>query len=362
VTERARIGVIGTGWWSTQAHLPALRDYARAELVAVADPTEARLEAASRAYGIEKTYADYRALLERERPDGVVIAVPHTYHYEIARDALDAGASVLLEKPMTLRSEEADELVRLAAERGLHLMVGYTFHFNPHARALREAFRARRLGNLQLVTALFASTVIEFLSGRPESYRDMFDYPVTGPQQSTYSDPSIAGGGQGQTQVTHAAALLFWLTGLVPIEVSAYMDNHGLAVDLIDAMAVRFDGGALGTVASTGAVAKDRSDQLEYRIHGTEGVAVVDFIARSAEIHDNDGGVERLPDVRDDEFFPLYEPARHLADLILGAVAENQAPGEIGALTVAFLAAAYRSAREGTPQKIGVEAATRLSP
>ena len=154
---------------------------------------------------------------------------------------------------MTLDLGDADELVRLAGEKGLHLVVGYTWHFNPHARTFARSCRGR-IGELQLAAVFQTSRVIEFFRGRPERYRDAFRFPVTAPDAATYSDPAIAGGGQGQTQVTHAAALLFWLTRLQPLEVSAYTESFDLRVDVADAISIRFDGGALGSVASVGLV------------------------------------------------------------------------------------------------------------
>ena len=50
--------------------------------------------------------------------------------------------------------------------------------------------------------------VENFLRSRPEAYRPMFEYPVTGPEPNSYSDPKISGGGQGQTQLSHAMGMV----------------------------------------------------------------------------------------------------------------------------------------------------------
>ena len=63
------------------------------------------------------------------------------------------------------------------------------------------------------------------LRGRPEDYRGVFEFPITGPRPDTYSDPSIAGGGQGVTQVTHPMGMVFWVTGLRAEVVFAEMDG-----------------------------------------------------------------------------------------------------------------------------------------
>src|SRR5438067_1615692 len=102
-------------------------------------------------------------------------------------------------------------------------------------------------------------------------------------------------GGQGQTQVTHSAALLFFLTGLRPASVAAFTESFELAVDLVDAVAVRFDGGAIGTVASTGSIPVGHPEQLEYRIFGKDGYVSYDVMEGRATIRGENGAVEELP-------------------------------------------------------------------
>ena len=96
-SDRARIGVIGTGWWATYAHLPSLTRYERAEVVAIADPSPERLSLAGEHFGIAAQYADYHAMLDRGDLDGVVVATPHATHYAVASDVLRRGIPIMLE-------------------------------------------------------------------------------------------------------------------------------------------------------------------------------------------------------------------------------------------------------------------------
>ena len=114
---KVRVGVVGTGWWATQFHIPGLLAYEHCEVVALADRDPVNLERAAEAYGVRRTYSDHRALLDAGEVDCVVVAVPHAYHYEIARDTLDAGLGVLVEKPMVLRAAEAWDLVERSRAR-----------------------------------------------------------------------------------------------------------------------------------------------------------------------------------------------------------------------------------------------------
>ncbi len=346
--RRARIGVIGTGWWATTAHLPSLTRYPSAEVAAIADLSSERLNKAGDAFGVERRYTDYRRMLDEERLDGVVVATTHATHYEIARDVLRHKLGLLVEKPMVLHAREARELVELAEAQTVPLIVGYPWHFVAQHEQLRQAIAGGRLGRIQLISSLFASMVIEYYRANPQAYRPIFNWSVTGPTAATYSEPAVAGGGQGHLQVTHAAGLIFWLTGLRAVSVGAFMENCGLKVDLCDAIAVRFDNGALGTVASTGGIAATAANnqQLEYRIYGTEGYALLDVQGGTCSIFSNDGTVETLDPVPSGRGYPQEATSRHLVDVLLGR-AENRSPGEVGARVVELLDAAYVSAAQG---------------
>jgi predicted dehydrogenase len=190
--------------------------------------------------------------------------------------------------------------------------------------------------------------VLEYYRANPQAYADVFQWQVTGPQPSTYSEPSVAGGGQGHLQVTHSAALTLWLTDLRPFEVAAFMENFDVKVDLCDAISVRFDGGAVGTLASTGGIPASQSahQQLELRIYGSAGYALLDAMAGTCTIYHNDSSVEHFDDIAPDRRYPLEATSRHLVDLILDERTINVSTGEIGARTVELLEAAYRSAAE----------------
>jgi predicted dehydrogenase len=345
---RARIGIIGAGWWTTYAHLPALSTYPRAEVVAIADPSPERLAQAGESFGIAAQFDDYRAMLDRADLDGVVVATPHATHYAIATDVLKRGIGLMLEKPMVLRAREARELVRLAEHQGVPLVIGYPYHFVEQFALLRARITEGALGRIQLTHALFASMVLEYYRANPLAYADVFHWQVTGPLPGTYSEQSIAGGGQGQLQLTHSAALLLWLTDLRPLEVAAFMESFDLKVDLCDAISVRFDGGTVGTLSSTGGIPASQTahQQLELRIYGSEGYALIDSMAGTCSIYYNDGSIEHFDEVAADRRYPLEATSRHLVDLILDDRAINVSSGEIGARTVELLDAAYRSAAE----------------
>lgn len=347
---KARIGVIGAGWWATQHHIPSLKAYEKADLVGVADVKPEKAKTAADYYDIPNTYDGHQDLLAAG-VDGVVIAVQHAYHYEAARDALDAGVHVFVEKPMTLTARDAWDLVARANANNLHLMVGYTFQFTSHAQAAREIVQSGKIGELQMVSGIFTSWVESYLRGNPQDYAEAFGFPVTGPSPDTYSDPKIAGGGQGHVQVTHPMGMALWVTGRRAVEVFAYMENYDLAVDLVNAYSFRLDNGATGTMASTGAMRPHQRLDQGFVYTGSKGVLRQNIAGGRLEAQYNDGTADEFMDLSEEDRYPAHLPTRGLVDVILGE-GENRAPGEVGARVVEFLDAGYRSAASGRAVRV----------
>jgi hypothetical protein len=128
--------------------------------------------------------------------------------------------------------------------------------------------------------------------------------------------------------------------------VTAFCESFELDVDLCDSVAVRFDGGATGTVGSTGSVPPGHAEVLEYRLFGADGYVAFDVMQGRASFHEADGAVEELTPLELDDRYPHHAPSDNLVDVVLQR-GENRSPAEIGQLTVEFLDAMYRSARAG---------------
>lgn len=345
------IGIIGAGWWATQFHIPGVLADERARLAGIADPDPTRLAAAGRAFGPSMCTTDHRELLASPDVDGVVIATPHSTHYELARDALMAGKHVLVEKPLTLSGVHARELVDLAAHQGKALLVGHTYHHTPHAERARQVVSSGEIGEVTFVSALFASMVTAYYQGRPEEYAAVFDFPVTGPAPQTYSDPKLSGGGQGWTQMTHLMDMVFWVTGLVSDRVFARMENRDLPVDLIDSVSFRLSNGALGTAGSTGQLRPGQSQQQEVRYYGTEGYVLQELIHGRLSIVYNDGREEHPDPLPPDAIYPAQAPVRALIGVgSRGRVDSTSAASAIA--TVDFLETAYRSVLSGRDEDV----------
>lgn len=141
------VGVIGCGYWGPNL----VRNLNRLEgvkLRALCDVEANRLQRVAHDYQVDYTTQDVSQIMSDAAIDAVVVATPATTHYELVRQSLLNGKSVLVEKPLALRVSEAEELVALADERGLVLMVGHVFLYNEAVNRLKEYIQSGELGNV----------------------------------------------------------------------------------------------------------------------------------------------------------------------------------------------------------------------
>ncbi len=127
-----RIGVVGLGQWG-QHHARIYHHLPDVTLAGVVDTSPLEVMAFARRYQTVG-YRDYRMLFGKV--DAVSLAVPTALHYEMAREFLQRGVHVLVEKPITTTLEQAAELVELAQHAGVTLLVGHVERFKPSVQAL----------------------------------------------------------------------------------------------------------------------------------------------------------------------------------------------------------------------------------
>jgi len=141
------VGVIGTGWCGgiraeTCAKSPFVNDLHIAEI------KEARLKEVTALANPVTATTDYRRLLENPTIDAVMISTtPEPTHYPIAKESLEAGKHVLLEKPIALELREADELIRLARSKDLVFTIGYSQRFNPKFAYVKRSIEDGTIGD-----------------------------------------------------------------------------------------------------------------------------------------------------------------------------------------------------------------------
>jgi predicted dehydrogenase len=133
-------------------HARVLADLPHVALVGVADPAEMARAGYVAPRGV-MVYADYRQMLEAERPDAVTVSVPTALHCEVTCAALEAGAHVLVEKPIARTLEEADRMIATAQAVGKKLMVGHVERFNPVVTELKRLIGSGELGRIHQMHA-----------------------------------------------------------------------------------------------------------------------------------------------------------------------------------------------------------------
>jgi len=146
------VAIVGYGYWGPNL----LRNYLEVPGVSVAwvcDRRPEALEKVRRRYPAQAVSGSYDEVLADPAVDAVVIATPISTHFDLAAAALRAGKHVFVEKPMTSSTADAEELVRLAGETGLTLMVGHTFVFSPPVRKLGELIHDGSLGDIHFITS-----------------------------------------------------------------------------------------------------------------------------------------------------------------------------------------------------------------
>jgi predicted dehydrogenase len=143
-----RVGQVGLGAWG--ANLVRNVDEV-AELVWICDASKERRELLGRRFPTAQIALTFEQILDDRSVEAVVIATPVPTHYTLARQALEAGKHVFVEKPPAMRADEMEDLVRLAAERERVLMPGHLLLYHPGVRKLKELVDSGDLGDVLCV-------------------------------------------------------------------------------------------------------------------------------------------------------------------------------------------------------------------
>lgn len=342
---KIRVGVIGAGSWTLASHLPNLAKRHDVEFVGVARKGEEALARIKNQFGFKVASEDYRDVLN-EGVDVVVVGSPSGLHHEHAMAALESGAHVMCEKPVTIDPADAWDLVDTADHVGKQIVIAFGWNYAEMIVKAKKLMDERGIGNLEQMTVHMSSITRELLSNTG-AYPDAS--PESLPDQSTWTDPKLSGGGYGQAQLSHALGLSMWLTGARVESGFALMSAPlNAPVEFHDAITYRFDGGAIGVLSggSAHATAHKKIHALEVRAIGDRGQILVDLERAALWLH-TDGEEIRL-DLGDDAgYYDCIGPIDSVLSAARGEAFTNQSPGELGARTVEALDVAYRSVASG---------------
>jgi predicted dehydrogenase len=147
-----RIGLIGYGHWGPN-HVRTFNQFLDSEVRIIADTNSERLKAIQKQAPNMELTSDYEELLRRPDVDAVVVATPVSSHFHIVKAALLADKDVLVEKPITHTTSEAEQLISLAESRGRILMCGHIFLYNSGVRRLRQYIQDGTIGRVYYMSA-----------------------------------------------------------------------------------------------------------------------------------------------------------------------------------------------------------------
>ena len=270
--RRLRLGMVGGGRGALigGVHRIAARMDDLYELVAgalSADAQRAHDSAIDLHIAPERSYADYAEMARKEasRPDGidvVAIVTPNHLHHAPARAFLEAGISVICDKPLTSTLQDARDLERAVAASGLVFGLTHNYTGYPLVRQAREMVAAGELGTVRIVQVEYAQ---DWLTERIEA---------SGHKQAAWrTDPARSGAGGSIGDIgTHAFNLAEFVTGLQVEEMAAELTSfvEGRALDDNAGMLLRFAGGARGMLWAS-QVAVGQENALRLRVFGTRG-------------------------------------------------------------------------------------------
>ena len=148
--EKIKVGVIGTGFIGP-AHIEALRRLGNIEVLALAESSEELAKSKAQLLGIEENYGDYKKLLKNKDIQSVHICSPNYLHFQMAKEALEAGKHTICEKPLAISAAEAQELVELADKKGLVNAVNFNIRYYPLSRQIRTMVEKGDVGEILAV-------------------------------------------------------------------------------------------------------------------------------------------------------------------------------------------------------------------
>ncbi len=144
-----KAAIVGPGFIGKQ-HYEAIRRLPNTEIVAVVDPNEENIKAFAREYGIEHTFTSYDDLFSLDELDVIHICTPNALHYPMAKKALEKNVHVFCEKPLSLTTEESEDLVRLAKDSQALHAVNLNYRSNVMVREMKHQVE-HNIGDLLLV-------------------------------------------------------------------------------------------------------------------------------------------------------------------------------------------------------------------
>ena len=247
-----RWGILSTADIGVRKVIPGIRKAARCEVVAIASRDGEQARAVADQLGIPSAHASYEALLADPGVDAVYIPLPNHMHMDWTIAALRAGKHVLCEKPLAMTADDAQRMVDVAHETGLHLMEAFMYRQHPSWVAAMELVESGRIGTLTAVQSWFS-----YYNDDATNIRNIVEY----------------GGGALFDIGCYTINLSRMVFGGEPLHIQASVRrDRATGVDALVSAILDFDGG----IASFTCAIRSESDQRVH-IYGTKGRISIDI-------------------------------------------------------------------------------------
>ncbi|TLS49083.1 Gfo/Idh/MocA family oxidoreductase [Paenibacillus antri] len=237
--SKIKVAVFGCGAIAQRRHIPEYASNPDVELVAFADPVLERAQKMAEQYG-GKAYASHEELLKTEKVDAVSVCTPNYLHAPMAIAAANAGAHVLVEKPMATTLEEAQQMIDAARSNNVYLMVGHNQRLMPPHVKAKELLDSGRLGKVLTFRTAFGHP-------GPEGWS------VDGRGSWFFRKEEAAMGAMGDLGV-HKSDFIRYLLNDEVAEVAGFVGTihkEGTDVDDNATCLLRMKNGAIGTLTAS---------------------------------------------------------------------------------------------------------------
>ena len=342
-----KYALIGCGRIATN-HVKAVVNN-KLEFAAVCDVVPEQMEALLAKHGLEKDssiarYTDYKKMIEEVEPELVGIATESGIHAEIALYCIDHGVNCIIEKPIAMSMEDADEIVRRSEEKHVKVAACHQNRFNIAVQEARKALEAGRFGKL-------SHGAIHVRWNRNQNYYD----------QAPWRGKWASDGGALMNQCIHGIDLLRWMFGDEVEEVygsTRQQFHHYLEAEDVGMAVVKFKNGAIATIEGTTNVYPQNLEETLYifgetgtvKIGGksTNNIDVWDFADETEKDSANKHLEEATSNVYGNGHTSLY------ADMI-DAIQKDRKPyvdAVAGRNALEMVLAIYKSQKDGMPVKL----------
>jgi predicted dehydrogenase len=260
---RINVGVVGCGYWGPNL-IRNFNSLPECGLSAICDVDIKRLNHLKTLYPTVEVYTQFKSFLAQPDLDAVAIATSAPTHYGMARESLLAGKHVFIEKPMATSSAECDELVQLAAERRLTLMVGHTYLYSAPVRRIKDIIEAGDIGKIRYINARRLNL-------------GLF-------QRNINVTWDLA---------PHDISIILFITGLLPNSVNCQGNSHVTkGIEDVTNMSMNFENGVFATLQNSWL---DPRKVREMTIVGSRKMIVYDDVQQLEKVRIYDTRVDAVP-------------------------------------------------------------------